>query len=255
MIPMPTAGTAELLREAASFNTKIAAAVEKLGKVKDEDVRIATTPKDEVFTTDKVTLYRYRPLAERKLTTPVLIVYSLIGRYTMACTMCTTILTAAGGAPQFSHLALYKPEGFAYAHPMEVCMYASTLGLRTRVCSASEGMCGDPPIHDLKPDIALRQPALHEATYLCNARCNGNGEEGHTAHRLQIGRLPPILVCEPGPGNTPVCTCTTHAFGHYAICKPIRVRLIAAGHLPSLHTRMTTRGFRPALRLGSGRTG
>ena len=32
---------------------------------------------------DKVTLYRYRPLAKRKVATPVLIVYSLIGRYTM----------------------------------------------------------------------------------------------------------------------------------------------------------------------------
>ena len=83
MIPMPTAGTAELMREAATFNTKVAAAVSKLGKVKDEDVQIATTPKDEVFRTDKVTLYRYRPLAEPKIQTPVLIVYSLIGRYTM----------------------------------------------------------------------------------------------------------------------------------------------------------------------------
>ena len=41
MIPTPTAGTAELLREAATFNTKVAAAVTKLGKVKDDDVQIA----------------------------------------------------------------------------------------------------------------------------------------------------------------------------------------------------------------------
>ena len=61
MMGMPTAGTAELMRAAASFNTKVAAAVQKLGSVKDEDVQIATTPKDEVFRTDKVTLYRYRP--------------------------------------------------------------------------------------------------------------------------------------------------------------------------------------------------
>jgi polyhydroxyalkanoate synthase len=83
MMGMPTAGTAELLRAAASFNTKVAAAVQKLGAIKDEDVRIATTPKDEVFRVDKVTLYRYRPLAEQKIKIPVLIVYSLIGRYTM----------------------------------------------------------------------------------------------------------------------------------------------------------------------------
>jgi len=83
MIGMPMAGTAELMRAAASFNTKVAAAVRKLGAVKDEDVQIATTPKDEVFRTDKVTLYRYRPLAERRIQTPLLIAYSLIGRYTM----------------------------------------------------------------------------------------------------------------------------------------------------------------------------
>jgi polyhydroxyalkanoate synthase len=73
MIPMPTAGTAELMRAAAAFNAKLAAGVEKLGRIKDEDVQIATSPKDEVFRTDKVTLYRYRPLAEQKIKTPVLI--------------------------------------------------------------------------------------------------------------------------------------------------------------------------------------
>ena len=83
MIPMPTTGSAELMRAAAAFNTKVAAGISKLSAITDEQVQIATTPKDEVFKSDKVTLYRYRPLAKRKVATPVLIVYSLIGRYTM----------------------------------------------------------------------------------------------------------------------------------------------------------------------------
>ena len=83
MIPMPTTGSAELMRAAAAFNTKVAAGISKLAAITDEQVQIATTPKDEVFKSDKVTLYRYRPLAKRKVATPVLIVYSLIGRYTM----------------------------------------------------------------------------------------------------------------------------------------------------------------------------
>ena len=83
MIPMPTAGTADLMRTAAAFNAKLAAGVEKLSRIKDADVQIATTPKDEVFRTDKVTLYRYRPLAEQRIKAPLLIVYSLVGRYTM----------------------------------------------------------------------------------------------------------------------------------------------------------------------------
>ena len=83
MIPMPTTGSAELMRAAAAFNTKVAAGITQLSAITDEQVQIATTPKDEVFKSDKVTLYRYRPLAKRKVATPVLIVYSLIGRYTM----------------------------------------------------------------------------------------------------------------------------------------------------------------------------
>ena len=74
MIPMPTGGTAELMREAAAFNSKVAAGVENLRRIKDEQVQIATTPKDEIFRTDKVSLYRYRPLAEQKVRMPILIV-------------------------------------------------------------------------------------------------------------------------------------------------------------------------------------
>ena len=83
MIPTPPAGPAALMRDAAELNQKIASGIEKLARIRDEDVEIATTPKDEVFSIDKVTLYRYRPLAEQRIATPVLIVYSLIGRYTM----------------------------------------------------------------------------------------------------------------------------------------------------------------------------
>jgi polyhydroxyalkanoate synthase len=82
-MPMSIPNAAELMREAAAFNTKLAAGMERLRTIKDSDVEIATTPKDEIFRTDKVTLYRYRPLTEPQIRTPVLIVYSLIGRHTM----------------------------------------------------------------------------------------------------------------------------------------------------------------------------
>ena len=74
----------EAIAEVASLGQKIARGAELFGKVRDEDVAIATTPKDEIWRQDKVTLYRYRPLAEIKIFPPVLIVYGLIGRYTMA---------------------------------------------------------------------------------------------------------------------------------------------------------------------------
>jgi len=72
------------LADAAGTARKLARGAELLGRVRDADVAIATTPKDEVWRQDKVTLFRYRPLAAQSVRTPVLVVYGLIGRYTMA---------------------------------------------------------------------------------------------------------------------------------------------------------------------------
>ena len=82
--PAAAINPAEAMREVADLGKRIAEGAKLFGEIKDEDVAIATTPKDEVWREDKVTLYRYRPLAETKVKTPVLIVYGLIGRYTMA---------------------------------------------------------------------------------------------------------------------------------------------------------------------------
>jgi polyhydroxyalkanoate synthase len=83
MMPTSMPVAAELVKEVTDFNTKVAAGVEQLTTITDDDVEIATTPKDLVFATDKIRLYRYRPLVEQRVATPVLIVYSLIGRHTM----------------------------------------------------------------------------------------------------------------------------------------------------------------------------
>lgn len=83
MMPKAVAGAPQLMREAAAFNAKVAAGIKKLSEIRDDEVDIATTPKDEVFRSDKVTLYRYRPLVKPRVQVPVLLVYSLIGRHTM----------------------------------------------------------------------------------------------------------------------------------------------------------------------------
>src|SRR5271166_487292 len=79
-----TSTTAETLSEAAKFGTKLMRGAKLLNEVRDSDVNIATTPKDVVWKQDKVTLYRYRPLTEIRVRTPVLVAYGLIGRWTMA---------------------------------------------------------------------------------------------------------------------------------------------------------------------------
>jgi polyhydroxyalkanoate synthase len=72
------------LQEFTDLNVKLLRGMELLNKIRDEDVQIATTPKREVWRQDKVTLHRYEPMAARAIETPVLMVYGLIGRYTMA---------------------------------------------------------------------------------------------------------------------------------------------------------------------------
>ena len=81
--PLPL-NPAEMLAEVAELGRRISAGAKLFSDVRDADVQIATTPKDLVWSQDKVSLYRYRPLAASKGLPPVLIVYGLIGRYTMA---------------------------------------------------------------------------------------------------------------------------------------------------------------------------
>jgi polyhydroxyalkanoate synthase len=71
-------------RQFFDFGKRLQHGGELLRTVRDRDVQIATTPKKEVFRQDKTTLYRYEPMAKRSVAVPVLVVYGLVGRYTMA---------------------------------------------------------------------------------------------------------------------------------------------------------------------------
>ena len=74
----------QIAKQFADFSQRLQHGSELLRSVKDRDVQIATTPKTEVFRQDKTTLYHYEPMAERTVAVPVLVVYGLVGRYTMA---------------------------------------------------------------------------------------------------------------------------------------------------------------------------
>jgi len=76
----PAAGVAGM----AQLGNKMLTGTRLLNAVRDGDVAIGTTPKDLIWQQDKVSLYHFRPLTERTVRTPVLIVYGLIGRWTMA---------------------------------------------------------------------------------------------------------------------------------------------------------------------------
>ena len=75
---------ARFFNDMAASTEKLVKAMQLIGQIKDEDVTIGTTPKHLVMRRDKVELFRYVPTAEATATTPVLLAYGLIGRYTMA---------------------------------------------------------------------------------------------------------------------------------------------------------------------------
>jgi polyhydroxyalkanoate synthase len=74
----------QTVNEFAELSGRLVRGGELLRAVKDENVAVGTTPKDEVFREDKTVLYHYRPLAPVTVKIPVLVVYGLVGRYTMA---------------------------------------------------------------------------------------------------------------------------------------------------------------------------
>lgn len=66
------------------FNSRIAKGAEALSRFDFNEVAVGASPKQQVFGIDKVTLHHYDPLEGVTPTSePVLIVYGLIGRYTM----------------------------------------------------------------------------------------------------------------------------------------------------------------------------
>lgn len=72
-------------REMLEFSAAVTQSAQALSRIKDEDVDVGATPKAQVLQVDKVTLHHYKPLEGVAPTTgPVIIIYGLIGRYTMA---------------------------------------------------------------------------------------------------------------------------------------------------------------------------
>ncbi|MBY5524495.1 class III poly(R)-hydroxyalkanoic acid synthase subunit PhaC [Rhizobium leguminosarum] len=63
---------------------KVHKGADVLAGIRDQDVDVGTTPKTLVMRRDKVKLFRYEQKVKRTVKTPVLIVYSLVGRYTIA---------------------------------------------------------------------------------------------------------------------------------------------------------------------------
>ena len=55
----------------------------RLAEISEEELAIATVPRDEVWREDMVRLYRCRPVVDKPHAVPVLITYALVGRFQM----------------------------------------------------------------------------------------------------------------------------------------------------------------------------
>jgi polyhydroxyalkanoate synthase subunit PhaC len=73
----------QAFHDAGELGRKVAQGTRLFGEVRDEEVAIAATAKDEIWRSDKVVLYRYRPMTARKVKQPLLIAFSLVGSYTI----------------------------------------------------------------------------------------------------------------------------------------------------------------------------
>ena len=71
--------------DVADYSSKVQSGIDNLIDITDADIVVGGSPKDSVFTVDKVTLYKYRAItgAEDSQQEPILITYSLFGRYSM----------------------------------------------------------------------------------------------------------------------------------------------------------------------------
>jgi polyhydroxyalkanoate synthase len=68
------------MQDFTELTQKLFKGVESLSRLREEDIQIGVTPKEEVYREDKVVLYRFTPKVEPSLNIPILIVYALVNR-------------------------------------------------------------------------------------------------------------------------------------------------------------------------------
>jgi polyhydroxyalkanoate synthase subunit PhaC len=83
MVPHHPINPLDALLELVEASTRTATAARMLGSVRDGDVDLATTPKEEVHRIGGKVLYRCVPRRDELLPVPVLVIYALVGRYTV----------------------------------------------------------------------------------------------------------------------------------------------------------------------------
>jgi polyhydroxyalkanoate synthase len=71
------------IAELAEYGTRAAKAATLLAGIRDEDVDLAATPKEEILRIAGRTLYRITPAQPPRVATPILVTYAMVGRWTV----------------------------------------------------------------------------------------------------------------------------------------------------------------------------
>ena len=74
---------ASLAKELEVARGKITRGLKRLSELSEDELAIATVPRDEVWREDMVRLYRCKPVVDTPNAVPILITYALVGRFQM----------------------------------------------------------------------------------------------------------------------------------------------------------------------------
>jgi polyhydroxyalkanoate synthase subunit PhaC len=70
----------ETARELIDLNQKVLKGIENLGRIREQDIQVGTSPKEEIYREENLVLYRFTPMVDQPFRVPILIVYALVNR-------------------------------------------------------------------------------------------------------------------------------------------------------------------------------
>jgi polyhydroxyalkanoate synthase len=81
MLPFWTQiGIEDTTFEYIELTKKLLKGIQNLRELRESDIEIGITPREVIYQEDKMLLYRFKPMVEKPLTIPLLIVYALVNR-------------------------------------------------------------------------------------------------------------------------------------------------------------------------------
>jgi polyhydroxyalkanoate synthase subunit PhaC len=68
------------MHDLIDLNRKVVRGIETLSRIRDKDIQVGVSPKEEIYREDNLVLYHFTPMVEQPFHIPILIVYALVNR-------------------------------------------------------------------------------------------------------------------------------------------------------------------------------